>query len=136
VTSPLYLIAHSVRGEAAFDVATQMECPHCQGCSNEGREPYVCFDCDDKGWWWIIPTSGHRAFPYWTEELIGILQLAFDEQYIIKGQPGLVYDGEAHIPEMPPSWPDHYRVGPTPTLNIMSLFKAQREAKPHIPRRL
>jgi|SRR5882724_6969356 len=133
--SELFLIAHSVRGEAAFDVATKMECPECQGESVRHYTP-DCAECDSLGYWWIIPTSGHRAFPYWTEELIGILQLAFDEQYIIKGQPGLVYDGEAHIPEMPHAWPDHYRVGPTPTLNIMSLFKAQREAKPHIPRRL
>jgi len=134
MTAQLFLIAHSVRGEAAFDVATKMMCPHCPGyLENQG---FGCFDCEDLGYWWIIPTSGHRAFPYWTEELIGILQLAFDEQYIIKGQPGLVYDGEAHIPEMPPGWPDHYRVGPAPALNIMSLFKAQREAKPHIQRRL
>ena len=134
MTSPLYLIAHSVRGEAAFDIAMQMECPHCNPQWSE--RVHGCFDCDSLGYWWIIPTSGHRAFPYWTEELIGILQLAFDEQYIIKGQPGLVYDGEAHIPEMPPGWPDHYRVGPAPKVDIMSLFKAQREAKPHIQRRI
>ena len=38
--SELYLIAHKVRGEAAFDVAIKM------------------------GDWWIIPTSGHRAYPW------------------------------------------------------------------------
>ena len=38
-----YLILHKVRGEPAFDVAEQMEV---------GDEV-----------WWIIPTSGHRAYP-------------------------------------------------------------------------
>jgi len=37
-----YLIAHRVRGERAFDVA----------------------ELDERGWW-IIPTSGHRAYPFW-----------------------------------------------------------------------
>lgn len=46
-----YLIAHKVRGEAAFDVAIKMQV--------EGYdEP-----------WWIIPTSGHRAYPYWSVTL-------------------------------------------------------------------
>lgn len=45
----LYLIAHKVRGEPAFDVATPMDMA-------DGR-------------WWIIPTSGHRAYPYWTIRL-------------------------------------------------------------------
>jgi hypothetical protein len=39
-----YLIAHKVRGEPAFDVAVKMEMPD--------------------GPWWIIPTSGHRAYPF------------------------------------------------------------------------
>ena len=44
-TTPLYLIAHKVRGEPAFDIAIQM----------------MMAD----GPWWIIPTSGHRAYPFW-----------------------------------------------------------------------
>jgi hypothetical protein len=39
----LFLIAHKVRGEPAFDVAVQMEMPD--------------------GVWWIVATSGHRAYP-------------------------------------------------------------------------
>jgi len=42
----LYLIAHKVRGERAFDIGYQME---------------------DGGW--IIPTSGHLAHPFWTYKL-------------------------------------------------------------------
>lgn len=43
--SELYLIAHKVRGEPAFDVAQRIQI---------GEELA-----------WIIPTSGWRAYPYW-----------------------------------------------------------------------
>jgi len=55
----LYLIAHKVRGEPAFDVAQKMICPHCDNFNEVG-----CAECDHEGHWWIIPTSGHRAYPY------------------------------------------------------------------------
>lgn len=45
----LFLIAHKVRGERAFDIAEPMDMPD--------------------GPWWIIPTSGHRAYPFWTHAL-------------------------------------------------------------------
>jgi hypothetical protein len=64
IASQLYLIAHKVRGEPAFDVACKMEMPD--------------------GDWWIIPTSGHRAYPFWHQELLDIW------------------------PEMPADLPDHY----------------------------
>lgn len=51
--SNLYLIAHKVRGETALDIAEPMEMAD--------------------GTWWIIPTSGHRAYPYWTQRLATIL---------------------------------------------------------------
>lgn len=41
----LYLIAHKVRGAVAFDIAIQMEM--------------------DDGVWWILPSVGHRAYPFW-----------------------------------------------------------------------
>lgn len=44
-----YLIAHKVRGERGIDIAVKM--------------PMADGD------WWIIPTSGHRAYPYWTHQL-------------------------------------------------------------------
>jgi|SRR6266478_5267164 len=116
--SELFLIAHSVRGEAAFDVAVQMECPHCRGTS--ATLPIGCFECDSLGYWWIIPTSGHRAYPY-------------------ACQPWHAMDiGPGFDKPMPPNWPDHYKTKAAPTVDIMSLFKAQHkgEAKPHIPRRL
>lgn len=45
----LFLIAHKVRDERALDIAVKM--------------PMADGD------WWIIPTSGHRAYPYWTCQL-------------------------------------------------------------------
>lgn len=113
----LYLIAHRVRGEAAFDVALRMECPHC------GQDTMPCFglecvECDQLGYWWIIPTSGHRAYPYGWQPL-SALDLA----------PGFAKP-------MPPGWPDHYKVGPAPKLDIKALFKATQPPQPRIPRRL
>ena len=44
MTDELYLILHKVRGEPAFDIAQK-----------------ILFDDGEEGW--IIPTSGHRAYP-------------------------------------------------------------------------
>lgn len=73
MSETLYLIAHSVRGQPAFDIAIQMP-------------------MDDEIWW-IIPTSGHRAYPYWTRTL-AMFMFAADEL--------------DPLPLMPPDWPDHY----------------------------
>lgn len=48
----LYLIAHRVRGEPAFDIAIMLD------LLDEDADPI-----------WIIPTSGHRAYPWWYIEL-------------------------------------------------------------------
>jgi hypothetical protein len=69
MTATPYLIAHKVRGLPAFDIAIQME-----------MEDEV---------WWIIPTSGHRAYPYWHSALL----------------PNMLY---GPIPSPPAEWPDHY----------------------------
>lgn len=79
--SDFYLIAHKVRREPAFDVAVKMECPIC-------RNVYECAECDNEGFWWIIPTSGHRAFPFYHGEL--------PEDFVCS------------VPEMPEGLPDHY----------------------------
>lgn len=53
--SELFLIAHKVRGKLAFDIAEQLEV--------EGfDEP-----------WWIVSTSGHRAYPFWFYSLNSIM---------------------------------------------------------------
>jgi hypothetical protein len=61
MSDELFLIAHKVRNEPAFDVAIKMPCPIC--------EAQGCHECDDNGHFWIIPTSGHRAYPWWSEKL-------------------------------------------------------------------
>ena len=86
--SELYLIAHKVRGEPAFDIAIKM------------------------GDWWIIPTSGHRAFPHWHEELNEV----FDgNRYDILRN----WDGRP--PPMPADLPDHYPVAKKAPTNLDDL---------------
>jgi hypothetical protein len=69
-----YLIAHKVRGEPAFDIAI-----------NIGDE--------EGGDLWIIPTSGHRAYPYWYKSLSEVTtNLHFTD-----------------IPPLPLALPDHYQ---------------------------
>src|SRR5215472_17900869 len=67
--SDFYLILHKVRGEPAFDIAQKIMIGKEEG--------------------WIIPTSGHRAYPfhYWN--------LSNTE-----------YTTGTHI--FPDDWPDHY----------------------------
>jgi len=116
----LFLIAHKVSGEAAFDVATKMSCPECNGKPHCGPTDDVdsfihsrCLECDAMGYWWIIPTSGHRAYPYWHAEII-------DNGVDI----GLEWtDRPASPPPMPTALPDHYRHGPAPKVDIKALFK-------------
>ena len=86
--SELYLIAHKVRGAPAFDIAERM--PEL----DEG---------DDLGW--IIPTSGHRAHPYWSQHLN---QLGAVKDNV----PDLPLD--MVVPPMPSSWPDHYPTAAEP----------------------
>ena len=86
--SELYLIAHKVRGAPAFDIAERM--PEL----DEG---------DELGW--IIPTSGHRAHPYWSQHL--------DQLGAVKDDvPDLPLD--MVVPPMPSPWPDHYPTAAEP----------------------
>lgn len=74
--SDLYLIAHLVRGQPAFDIAEEIE-------------PDL----------WIIPTSGHRAYPYWSIELdlLGIITAS-----------GMSIQECYSMSPIPPNHPDHY----------------------------
>ena len=84
-----YLIAHRVRGERAFDVAIQLQIG------------------DELGW--IIPTSGHRAYPYWS---IGLDDLGYCGDVEVFG------DGSYNCPRpitdlvgpVPDDLRDHYQV--------------------------
>ena len=72
----IVLIAHKVRNSRAFDVARRVPCRQCKGYETiEGefippvRETEGCSFCEGTGVWYLIPTSGHRAYPYWEREL-------------------------------------------------------------------
>jgi hypothetical protein len=80
-----YLILHKVRGEPAFDIAIQIEIGDEQG--------------------WIIPTSGHRAYPYrsWA------IQDLYDGSDMDMPKPEYVMD----TIDPPEGLPDHYTINPT-----------------------
>lgn len=130
----LYLIAHKVRGEPAFDVAIQMPCPLCQDyesvtgarCEAE-RSQEDCVECDRVGFWWIISTSGHRAYPWWHTKLENI-----DDTYELSFEPTML-EGPG---SMPPDLPDHY-TAPAEPRTPRPAFLTSLLAKPHvrIPRR-
>jgi len=103
----LYLVAHKVSGTPAFDVAIQMP------MNVDGEEEI----------WWIIPTSGHRAYPYWSCELSQVDDL----------------DIMHHLSQCPDPWPDHYWQPTDPKLpdaptGLAALLKVKRSA-PTITRR-
>ena len=65
MTSPEpYLIAHLVRGQPTFDIATRF----CEGDAPCQPACGLYPRCKEEEWW-IIPTSGHRAYPYWSWNL-------------------------------------------------------------------
>lgn len=119
-----FLIAHKVRGEAAFDIAVQMHCPHCNGTDTE--VPFGCHECDELGYWWIIPTSGHRAWPYWHHELADLCN-------------DIGQSFTHAVPEMPAALRDHYpeRTTAEPSLvEMLGLAGTARRPLPPIRRRM
>ena len=83
MTEELYLILHKVRGEPAFDIAT-------------------CIGEDGDGEIWIVPTSGHRAYPYRAWQLNA---LHTEDGYC----PPFILDVVESIDGWP-TWPDHYTI--------------------------
>lgn len=98
----LYLIAHKVRGEPAFDIATQIEIGNETG--------------------WIIPTSGHRAYPYWFQELLdcGVSQLP--NGCWAYGIDPIYLECKGLIPIPDDDWPDHYptRASPSTSTDLLA----------------
>ena len=83
-----YLILHKVRGAPAFDIAERHDME-----TNEI---------------WIIPTSGHRAYPSWTKPLSELGIVSLPDTNI-----GWGYDPETGTIEglvILPSYPDHYTI--------------------------
>jgi len=115
-----YLIAHKVRGEAAFDIAIRMDCPECK--PRHGDNEYVgCAECDFHGYWWIIPTSGHRAYPYWHCDFMDLAIAQGDMEYI---------SVTAEVTDMPIDLPDHYPPRIEPKSPKRSLLAELGLAKP------
>lgn len=88
MSETLYLIAHKVSGQPAFDVAIQLE-----GVNDDGDII------------WIIPTSGHRAYPFHAEPL--------------------EKDLDRYVEAMPHNLPDHYPTSASPDkpkLNLAGLL--------------
>ncbi len=86
----LFLIAHKVRNVSAFDIALR--------CDSMGTP-------DDPGPWWIIPTSGHRAFPFWNHPM----NLLVDK-----------FDLMGVLDRCPADCPDHYSCNDCPTATAVS----------------
>lgn len=101
-----YLIAHVVRGKPAFDIANRI---------TEGE----LFDLE--GEWWIIPTSGHRAYPYRWWNMDDLCD-------------GSDYDAPtptSMLDTNPDGWPDHY---PAPSAKPrLSLLAKLFPPKPTTP---
>lgn len=121
--SELFLIAHKVSGEAAFDVAIQIDCPECYE-RDADDVPYVmgCDECDQTGFWWIIPTSGHRAYPWWNINLGALMHDTAESFPLIEPERTLDI-----VPVMPPNLPDHYPTIASPTkpkLDLAALMKS------------
>lgn len=100
----LYLIAHLVRGEPAFDIASQIE--------------------TDSETIWIIPTSGHRAYPYETWELDGL------------GQGSDCGFPLWSVREPPQDHPDHYSTPTTKGAFLTNLAAALGFKREEVKRRV
>jgi hypothetical protein len=107
MTSELYLGAHKVHGEPAFDIMTRCECPECISMG--------CPECDDLGYWWIVPTSGHRAYPYWSDSLRWYM------------------DEMCNVPECPTDLHDHYPHRAAPTISLTQALGLGKPAAPQPP---
>jgi hypothetical protein len=126
MTAELYLIAHKVRGEPAFDIAERMTCAVCgqDEIAEDNAHPERwgctpgpgCQECNGLGYWWIIPTSGWRAYPWWNARLIDI-----DDTYELDFVNSILKSPGP----MPPDLRDHYQVTAEPkrTIDVSALLQ-------------
>lgn len=98
-----HLILHKVRGEPAFDVAIKLTLDRDLECT-------TAIDDDEV---WIIPTSGHRAYPFWSSKLTELhINLLNPTQFITHA---LTLKLEGH--------PDHYSCNDRPLKEDVYLVK-------------
>ena len=111
----LYLVAHKVRGEPAFDIAERMRCPVCEPIRQGLDESSPgCDACEAEGYWWIIPTSGHRAYPYWWMKLEDLGIVILPDGCWCFGWDNKTGTCQSLIPMMDEDLPDHYHVTAAP----------------------
>jgi len=97
-----YLIAHLVRGEPAFDIAIRCT-------AEDGWGTYT-----DPAPWWLIPTSGHRAYPYWDIPLKDLVQdVSFGDEIAMA-------PFDFSYPKPPPDHPDHYTTYAAPRTGLIT----------------
>lgn len=136
MTDP-YLIAHLVRGQPAFDIAIRTNCCVCH--ANPTAVSFLvpttedCTNCGGLGYDWMIPTSGHRAYPYWFEPLLPIvtgISSECDAEYVTY---------QEAIPEPPADFTqDHYSPSAAPRGQGLITNLAERLGfitKPKVSRR-
>lgn len=109
----LYLIAHRVRGEVAFDIAIPMQIG------------------DEEGW--LIPTSGHRAYPFLEVPIyVDEDQIHIDQDTRVS----VVFD----LPPLPPDLPDHYQTtaakGQGLVKDLLSALGLPKARPPQVKRRI
>jgi hypothetical protein len=98
-----FLILHKVHSAPAFDIAERHDTiPTGEARYNTDgtvRLSNLALDIIDEELdpppWWIIPTSGHRAYPWWWVEINNVP----DIQCLLDSTPS----------GMPDNWPDHYQ---------------------------
>lgn len=113
----LYLIAHKCRGEPAFDVAQRIGCAECLDLAGTN---YGCNECDQLGYWWIVPTSGHRAYPYWEIDFDGLAS-------------GFIWEDVGPPPD---GLQDHYVTQAAPTRSLTDLLNLRPKPVAPILRRI
>lgn len=94
MSDSLFLILHRVRGAPAFDIAIR---------DDTTGTP------SDPGPWWIIPTSGHRAYPFRWWDMEDLHDISDINQFGFHTCPTQA------INALPSEWPDHYPDRPSPT---------------------
>lgn len=97
-----YLILHKVRGKPAFDVAIKVQV----GAEDETQSGWI-------GEWWIIPTSGHRAYPSWSKPLSELGIVTLPDTNMAWGYNFDTGTVQGLIP-FPYAEPDHYAINDAP----------------------
>lgn len=93
LVSEPFLILHKVCGSPAFDIAVRVQIG------------------DEEGW--IIPTSGHRAYPWRWWPLYNIQACSHED---------MVSPMDEFDNGVPIEWPDHYATSAAPRIDINTLF--------------